>query len=96
MSASSTSPAWSKPLPMSSNILPRRLPIACRRTRTSQSKIWLVCSKGGASFWWPPRALLDVGKLAEVFGEILVLRDVLAADPRRRIDCWLAPFGGRT
>ena len=46
-------------------------------------------------FLVPAKGPLGRGKLAEVFGEILVLRDVLAADPRRRIDCWVAPYGGR-
>ena len=34
-------------------------------------------------------------KLASVFGELLVLLDVLREDPVRRLDVWTGPFGGR-
>jgi hypothetical protein len=32
---------------------------------------------------------------AAVFGELLVLLDVVRADPQRRIDAWVGPFGAR-
>jgi hypothetical protein len=34
-------------------------------------------------------------KLAAVFGELLVLLDVVRSDPQRRIDAWVGPFGAR-
>jgi hypothetical protein len=34
-------------------------------------------------------------KLAAVFGELVMLLDVVHADPARRIDPWVGPFGGR-
>lgn len=34
-------------------------------------------------------------KLAAVFGELLVLLDVVRADARRRVDAWVGPFGAR-
>jgi hypothetical protein len=34
-------------------------------------------------------------KVAETFGELLVLRDILIADPAKRVDSWVGPFGGR-
>ncbi len=34
-------------------------------------------------------------RLAAVFGELLVVLDVVRADPRGRVDCWVGPFGGR-
>jgi len=33
--------------------------------------------------------------LAAVFGELILLRDIVAADDARRIDCWVGPFGAR-
>jgi hypothetical protein len=34
-------------------------------------------------------------KLAAVMGELLVLRDIMHADPTRSVDIWIGPFGGR-
>jgi len=34
-------------------------------------------------------------RLAAVFGELLVLLDLVTSDPRRRVDAWVGPFGGR-
>jgi hypothetical protein len=34
-------------------------------------------------------------RLAGIFGELLVLRDVIRVDPARRVDAWVGPFGGR-
>ena len=34
-------------------------------------------------------------KLATVFGELLVLLDIVRVDAAKRIDSWLGPFGGR-
>ena len=34
-------------------------------------------------------------KLAAVLGELLVLRDIVRADPIGRVDSWVGPFGGR-
>jgi len=34
-------------------------------------------------------------RLAAVFGELLVVLDVVQADPRGRVDVWVGPFGGR-
>ena len=34
-------------------------------------------------------------KLATVFGELLVLLDIVRVDAAKRIDAWLGPFGGR-
>jgi hypothetical protein len=34
-------------------------------------------------------------RLAAIFGELLVLLDVVRADPRRRVDVWVGPHGGR-
>ena len=34
-------------------------------------------------------------RLAAVFGELVLLLDVVRADPARRIDPWVGPFGGR-
>jgi hypothetical protein len=46
-------------------------------------------------FLTPPDAPVGRAKLAEVFAELLVLREVLRADPTNRVDCWLGPFGAR-
>lgn len=34
-------------------------------------------------------------RLAGLFGELLVLLDVVTADPGRRVDAWVGPFGAR-
>jgi Putative PD-(D/E)XK family member, (DUF4420) len=34
-------------------------------------------------------------RLAAMFGELLVLRDIVRADPARRVDAWVGPVGGR-
>lgn len=34
-------------------------------------------------------------KLAALFAELALLRDVVARDPQSRIECWVGPFGGR-
>jgi hypothetical protein len=34
-------------------------------------------------------------KLAGILGELLVLADIVAADPAKRVDAWVGPFGGR-
>ncbi|MDQ3768027.1 MAG: PD-(D/E)XK motif protein, partial [Actinomycetota bacterium] len=34
-------------------------------------------------------------RLAGVFGELLVLLDLVTSDPRRRVDAWVGPFGSR-
>lgn len=34
-------------------------------------------------------------KLAAVFGELILLCDVVASDARHRVDCWVGPFGAR-
>jgi hypothetical protein len=55
----------------------------------------LVVLEKWRQFLVPAKGPLGRAKLAEVFGEILVLRDVVAADPRHRVGCWVAPYGGR-
>jgi hypothetical protein len=34
-------------------------------------------------------------RLAGIFGELLVMRDIVRADPDRRVDSWVGPLGGR-
>jgi hypothetical protein len=47
------------------------------------------------AFLTPSSAPPGREKLAGLIGELLFLRDVLAADPTRRIDAWVGPFGAR-
>jgi hypothetical protein len=46
-------------------------------------------------FLTPLRAPLGRDRQAALFGELLVLLDVVRADPERRIDCWVGPTGAR-
>jgi hypothetical protein len=46
-------------------------------------------------FLTPPDAPVGRAKLAAVFAELLVLRDIARADPTSRIDSWVGPFGAR-
>lgn len=38
---------------------------------------------------------VSVEAMAPLFGELLVLIDIVRRDPRRRIDCWVGPRGAR-
>lgn len=46
-------------------------------------------------FLTPGRQAVGRDKLASVFGELLVVCDVVAADPQRRIESWRGPLAGR-
>lgn len=46
-------------------------------------------------FLIPSDAPIGRGKLAAAFGELLVLRDIVEADPTKRVDSWVGPFGAR-
>jgi hypothetical protein len=46
-------------------------------------------------FLTPAGAPVGRDTLAAALGELLVLRDIVYADPARRVDSWVGPFGGR-
>jgi hypothetical protein len=46
-------------------------------------------------FLTPPDRPVGRAKLAAVFAELLVLRDVVHADPISRVDSWVGPYGAR-
>lgn len=46
-------------------------------------------------FLTAPDAPVGRAKLAAVFAELLVLRDIVRADPISRVDSWIGPYGAR-
>jgi hypothetical protein len=46
-------------------------------------------------FLIPAETPIGRGKLAATLGELLVLRDIVRADPSRRVDSWVGPSGAR-
>lgn len=64
------------------------------RPQDAQAALMEVLEKW-KQFLIPSDAPIGRGKLAAAFGELLVLRDIVGADPIRRVDSWVGPFGAR-